>query len=322
MFLDVQHHLWLEYDEFIRESFIELRLQPKPTVNQTVASFVLAAGPPTKISRYRDWNDNVVHHFAVTQFHDRLEVQSRSLVETRPPPFPLKAIEDAVPAGALPHELHDWLFLEGPVRPTPRLRRFAGGLDVPKRAPLGEQVRSLGDAIAGTFEYRKNVTRYDSTTEDFLRLRAGVCQDFTHLMLALLRLRGIPCRYVSGYLHVERTIEPAQSHAWIEFHSPSAGWVPFDPTHNREIDERYVVVAHGRHYDDVPPNKGIYRGNARETLRAEVLTEVTVSKGIVDLHEEIRQIDLPVFQEPPERRRIERVITRAEEAAIQQQQQQ
>ncbi len=322
MFLDVQHHLWLEYDDFIRESFIELRLQPKTTASQRVASFVLAAGPPTKISRYRDWNDNVVHHFAVTEFHDRIEVQSRSLVETRPPLFPLAAIEDAMPLGDLSHPLYDWLALDGPLAPTARLTRFARSLDVPKGAPLGEHVRRLGTAIAGAFEYRKNVTRYDSTTEEFLELRAGVCQDFTHLMLALLRLRGIPCRYVSGYLHVERpAAEPAQSHAWVELHSPSAGWIPFDPTHNREVDERYVVVAHGRHYDDVPPNKGIYRGNARETLRAEVLTQVTSGKGIVDLHEETRPIDLPVFQEPPERRPLERTITRAEEAAIQQQQQ-
>ena len=321
MFLDVQHHLWLEYDDFIRESFIELRLQPKTTVGQMVASFVLAAGPPTKISRYRDWNDNVVHHFAVTQFHDRIEVHSRSLVETRPPRYRFDTVEDATPLAVLPHALHDWLLLDGPLHATPRLKGFAGGIEVTKGMPLGEQVRGLGAAIAQTFEYRKNVTRYDSTTEDFLKLRAGVCQDFAHLMLALLRLRGIPCRYVSGYLHVERAGgEPAQSHAWVEFHSATAGWVPFDPTHNREIDERYVIVAHGRHYDDVPPNKGIYRGNARETLRAEVITQETTGKGIVDLHEETRQIDLPVFQEPPERRSADRTITRAEEAAIQQQQ--
>jgi transglutaminase-like putative cysteine protease len=245
-------------------------------------------------------------------------------VETGVPPFSAAEIEDAMPLGTLPHELYDWLALDGPLRATPALERFAAGLDVPASARLGEQVRGLGAAVAGACAYRKNVTRYDSTTEDFLTARAGVCQDFTHLMLALLRLRGVPCRYVSGYLHVERerTAEPAQSHAWIEFHSPSAGWVSFDPTHNREVDERYVVVAHGRHYDDVPPNKGIYRGNARETLRAEVRTRVTTGKGVVDLHEETRQIELPVFQEPPERRRpVERVITRSEEAAIQQQQQ-
>jgi transglutaminase-like putative cysteine protease len=268
VFLDVQHHLWLEYDDFIRESFIELRLQPKATLTQTVASFVLAAGPPTRISRYRDWNDNVVHHFAVTQYHDRIEVQSRSLVETRPPLFALAAIEDAMPVPLQPHGLHDWVLLDGPVRPTPRLERFAASLDVPERAPLGEQVRRLSAAMAGTFEYRKNVTRYDSTTDDFLEIRAGVCQDFTHLMLALLRLRGIPCRYVSGYLHVEWTaVEPAQSHAWIEFHSPSAGWVPFDPTHNREIDERYVVVAHGRLDYELTPYGANNRAPHIETMR-------------------------------------------------------
>ena len=243
-------------------------------------------------------------------------------METQAPLFPLAAIEDTVPLGELPHALHDWLGLDGPLCATPQMERFAADVDVPRHLPLGEQVRRLGQAMACTFAYRKNVTRYDSTTEDFLSLRAGVCQDFTHLMLALLRLRGVPCRYVSGYLHVERGAEPAQSHAWIEFHSPSAGWIAFDPTHNREVDEHYVVVAHGRHYDDVPPNKGIYRGNARETLRAEVRSEVTTGQGVVDLHEETRQIDLPVFQEPPERRRpVERVITRLEEAAIQQQQQ-
>jgi transglutaminase-like putative cysteine protease len=320
VFLDVQQHLWLEYDDFIRESVIELRLQPKTTARQAVASFMLAAGPPAKIFRYRDWNDNVVHHFAITQFHDRLEVQSRSLVETRRPPVALAAVEDATPLGPLSHELYDWLALDGPLRAGPDLAHFAEAVDVPPRAPLGDVVRRLGARMAGTFEYRKNVTRYDSTTDDFLKVRAGVCQDFTHLMLALLRLRGIPCRYVSGYLHVDHA-EPAQSHAWIEFHSPGAGWVPFDPTHNREVDERYVVVAHGRHYDDVPPNKGIYRGNAHETLRAEVRTQVTSGKAVADLHEEIRSLELPVFQDPPERRRpVERTITRAEVAAIQQQQ--
>ena len=153
MFLDVQHHLWLEYDEFIRESFIELRLQPKITQTQAVASFVLAAGPPTKIARYRDWNDNLVHHFAVTHYHDRLEIQSRSLVETRLPPFALATIEDAMPLPALSHELQDWLFVDGPLRAGPRLTEFAAGIDVPARVQLGELVRRLSAAIATAFEY-------------------------------------------------------------------------------------------------------------------------------------------------------------------------
>jgi transglutaminase-like putative cysteine protease len=121
-----------------------------------------------------------------------------------------------------------------------------------------------------------------------------VCQDFTHLMLGALRLMGIPCRYVSGYLHVAtKRAEPAQSHAWIEFWSPASGWVPHDPTHDREIDERYVVVGHGRSYDDVPPNKGIYRGNASETLQAEVRTALATKRTSLAPQESVEVIEIP-----------------------------
>ena len=186
-------------------------------------------------------------------------------------------------------------------------------------APAPNHDVALGQHIHESFEYRKDVTRYDSTTEDFLKICGGVCQDFTHLMLGFLRLRGIPCRYVSGYLHVDRKKrEPAQSHAWIELYAPSAGWVPFDPTHNCDVDERYVVVGHGRHYDDVPPNKGIYRGGAKEALRAGVLTEVTAGTAVSSLREEVRHIDLPVFSELPQRG-MDRMTAAAEESIAQQQ---
>jgi len=185
---------------------------------------------------------------------------------------------------------------------------------------MGEQLLAVGTYIQKRFEYRKNVTAYDSTTEDFLAIGGGVCQDFAHLMLGLLRLRQIPCRYVSGYLHVERKKrEPSQSHAWVEFHSPTAGWVPFDPTHNRPVDDRYVVVGHGRHYDDVPPNKGIYRGIAKETLKAEVITEVVPGKVVSTLREDITHIDLPVFREVPARP-PDRIVTNTADVASQQQQ--
>lgn len=319
MYLDVQHRVRLRYDAFIHESFIELRLQPKTTAHQTVSSFVLAVGPPAKVHRYRDWNDNVVHHLSITKFHDRIEVQSRSLVNTHPAAPALATLVDPVPAPHPPYELYDHLQLDGPLAPSRHLLAFHRGLPVPKHDPLGLQVQRIGAEIRARFRYQKDVTRFDSTTDDFLEAGAGVCQDFTHLMLALLRLRRIPCRYVSGYLHLERkTAEPSQSHAWIELWSPAHGWVPFDPTHNREIDERYVVVAHGRHYDDVPPNKGIYRGNAGETLEAEVHTETSTRKPISALHEEIRHIDVPVYQEVPERP-AERVPTPEDEIAAQQQ---
>lgn len=319
MYLDVEHRVRLEYDGFIQESHLELRLQPKTTPHQTLSSFVLAVGPPTKVHRYRDWHDNVVHHLAVTRFHDRIEVRSRSLVRTHPAAPGLASLDEPVPPPHPAWDLHDYLQLEGPLVRSSRLLAFHRTLDVSRQSPLGRQVQAIGTRVRERLEYRKEITRFDSSTDDFRKAGGGVCQDFTHLMLALLRLRRIPCRYVSGYLHVERSgEEPAQSHAWVEVHSAARGWVPFDPTHSREVDERYVVVAHGRHYDDVPPNRGIYRGGAQETLRAEVRTAVSAPKPISALHEEIRQIDLPVYQEIPARR-VDRVPTPAEEAAAQQQ---
>jgi transglutaminase-like putative cysteine protease len=322
--LEIQHRLSFGYDAFIRESFLELRMQPKTTAAQTLSSFVLAVGPPTKVSRYRDWNDNAVHHFTIAQYHDRIEVETRAVVATAMPAVGLADAVDPMPLTDLPFPMLDFLELGGPVRDGADLRAFAAEASIPAGSPIGEQVAALGRLIRERFQYRKNITRYDSTTDDFLRLRAGVCQDFTHLMLALLRVRRIPCRYVSGYLHVESdAAEAAQSHAWIEFHSPSAGWISFDPTQNQELDERYVVVAHGRHYDDVPPNKGIYRGNAEEALDATVVTRPSQQRAAASLREDLEHIDLPVFPEIPERRRDRSIhVLMIEDEVSQQQQQQ
>src|SRR5262249_54307998 len=220
----------------------------------------------------------------------------------------------------LPYPLNDFLQFGGPVTLTAGLRAAHSAMGLPATATLGEQVLALGAYIAKRFESGKNVTAYDSTTEDFLKIGGGVCQDFAHLMLGMLRLRQIPCRYVSGYLHVERKKrEPSQSHAWVELHSPAAGWVPFDPTHNRAVDQRHAGVGQGRHYDDVPPNKGIYRGIAKETLKAEVITEMVPGTIVSTLREELTHIDLPVFREIPARP-PDRLVTNVADVATQQQQ--
>src|SRR5712692_7748114 len=140
MYLQVDHSFAFEYDAFISESFLELRVQPKTTPQQVVASFELAVGPPTSVHRYRDWNDNLTHHFTITS----------------------------------------------------GLRAAHRAIGLASTAPLGEQVQALGAYINERFEYRKIVTTYAATTEDFLKIGAGVCQDFAHLMLGLLRLRQIP----------------------------------------------------------------------------------------------------------------------------------
>jgi transglutaminase-like putative cysteine protease len=247
-------------------------------------------------------------------------VSSRSLVSTHPAAPPLPSLTDRLPLRDVPYPLLDFLAFGGPVQFTPALRAAHKAAAPPRGAPLGEHVLALGRYLATRFEYQKDVTKFDSTTEHFLQLGAGVCQDFAHLMLGLLRLSQVPCRYVSGYLHVERKRrEPSQSHAWIELWAPSHGWIPFDPTHDRLIDERYVVVGHGRHYDDVPPNKGIYRGMAQETLRAEVHTQPSSARILPQLTTETRPIPLQTFRESPARRPASAAVPVEDEQQQQQQ---
>src|SRR5919106_639863 len=122
MLLNVEHRFTFSYDSYISESFLELRLQPKTTPSQTVASFTLAVGPATRVFRYRDWNDNVAHHFTVTSFHDRIEVASRSVVDTHPTQPSLDVAIDTPPLPHLPFALRDFMQFDGPVRLTSALR--------------------------------------------------------------------------------------------------------------------------------------------------------------------------------------------------------
>jgi transglutaminase-like putative cysteine protease len=126
------------------------------------------------------------------------------------------------------------------------------------------------------FSYVPNSTKVDSPIEDALRSRQGVCQDFAHIMIALVRKLRIPCRYVSGYLfHLEengrkdRSLEGA-SHAWVEALVPRLGWTAFDPTNNLIGGDRHIRVAIGRDYADVPPTRGVYKGEAQSELSVAV----------------------------------------------------
>jgi hypothetical protein len=219
-------------------------------------------------------------------------------VETHPEWTSFDALGDLPARPQALGELHDWVRLGGPVIRSPGLEALAGELQVLDTEPLSLQVEKIGRFVHGRFRYVRDVTDWRSTSDHLIETGAGVCQDFAHVMLALLRLRGIPCRYVSGYLHVGGE-EPAQSHAWVEVHAGPHGWVGYDPTHARIPDARYVIVATGRHYDDVPPNRGVYRGHAHETLHAIVHTREAAPGDVLGPQEEFGSIDVPAFREIP-----------------------
>ncbi len=133
----------------------------------------------------------------------------------------------------------------------------------------------LNESIYNHFNYVPNSTKVDSPIEDALRSRQGVCQDFAHILIALLRPLKIPCRYVSGYMfHSDETVRDRSSegasHAWVEALVPRLGWVDFDPTNNLVGGDRHIRVAIGRDYADVPPTRGVYKGDAESELSVAV----------------------------------------------------
>jgi len=320
--LEIEHYLTFSYEQFIRESHLEVRVEPRSQSGQILHDFRLTLGPNARITRFEDWMGNAVHWFSITDYHDRIELLVQSIVDTLTDQVKPLECMDPLPSEPVPLPFYDFTLCSGPIIHSDALLQLQSELGLSSAPSIGECVRMLGDGLASKFEYQKNVTRFDSTTDDFLKQRAGVCQDFAHLSLGLLRTTGIPCRYVSGYLHVDtQDIEPSQSHAWIELWSPANGWMSFDPTHNRQPDEQYVIVGYGRSYNDVPPNQGIYSGSAAEHLEAKVVTRPGTSREHPQLDEDSMHIDLPVYRELPEGERSTELAA-GEAAASQQQQQQ
>ncbi|MFQ3671588.1 MAG: transglutaminase family protein, partial [Verrucomicrobiia bacterium] len=144
----------------------------------------------------------------------------------------------------------------------------------PRREDVRQTVLHLMHGLHREFDYCPESTQVHTHMNDVLRLRRGVCQDFAHVMIGLCRSLGIPARYVSGYLFTNPgpgALRGTQaSHAWCEVHLPGWGWLGLDPTNNQLVDPRYVRVAVGRDYHDVPPTRGTYRGPESREMRVEV----------------------------------------------------
>lgn len=302
MTLEIEHRIRFEYSDFVSESWMEFWIEPKNTTQQTVRSFFLAVGPPTKVHTFTDWLGNTVHHFGIAKYHREIEVLARSVVETLPAPMSLHEL----PAGRIQGDAlgreRDFLLFADPIADSPELREFAAQLQLKPDDPVGKVAIEIAQLIQDKIAYNPSVTQYNSTVADALSHRAGVCQDIAQIMIGLLRLKGVPARYVNGYLHVIREGKDAsESHAWVEFLTPNGLWMPYDPTNRCVPDERYVVVAVGRSYDEVPPNKGVYRGNAKEVLTATVHTTETERMAVSELRSSIGTLDLPVYAKIPAR---------------------
>lgn len=286
------------YQSTVTESHNEIRLMPTNDEEQTRLQFRITTQPPVPIFNYI-LPSGRVHHFNLRARHQELALTADALVLTHR--RTLFTDDDA--AGT------DSEFYARPEIAD----RYAEFLAPTKRVPLipatdflaeqartaaegpapGDYLRALMQAIHVNFRYTPGATTVDTPLEDMVAARAGVCQDFTHLMLALCRQQGIPARYVSGYLFTSEKTEAEDSpqrwtqdlsssrahsglagsdatHAWVECLMPNERWYGFDPTNNLLANDAYIKVHHGRDYDDVTPLRGVYKGAAETTLEVSV----------------------------------------------------
>src|SRR4051812_6216677 len=287
---------------------MELWMQPQKRAGQRLISFDLDLDPAAQLFSYADTFGNAVYHFDIPQPHDRLTITARSAVETEPPAEAPQGLDrgewDRLKSDFVRGEHFDFLHAHGFSGPTEALATF---IDEHKlealrvRDPLSA-LRDLNRIIYESFGYEAGVTRADSPIDDVLKARKGVCQDFAHVMLAICRGWGVPARYVSGYLFTDRKAgdrsDPDATHAWVEVFLPSLRWVGFDPTNNILATERHIACAVGRDYSDVPPSRGVYKGEAE----SELAVGVTVRKARAAVSEpEFLRISQPAPR-PGERR--------------------
>ncbi|MBY6540570.1 transglutaminase family protein [Rhodococcus sp. BP-349] len=271
----VVHTTGYNYDAPVTSSYNEARLTPRSDTRQNVILNRVETDPATRSYRYTDYWGTAVTAFDLHAPHTSLEVAGSSVVET----------DAFVP----PEETLDWEDLAADLV-VDRFNELLGhSTYVPRNRQLTSVAKKLAkdlgpyDAVVAVCDwvnqemsYVPGTTGVHTSAVEAWAEKKGVCQDYAHLTLVLLRSIGIPARYVSGYLHpnaeavVGDSVE-GQSHAWIEAWTGS--WWGYDPTNGVPVNEQHVSVGIGRDYADVPPLKGIFSGGGSTEL--DVVVEIT-----------------------------------------------
>jgi transglutaminase-like putative cysteine protease len=266
------------YDVAVTDNLNALRVRPATTSTQRCDEFHTRIEPEARVSRHLDYFGTEVLEFGIPTSHEQLTIDVRARVVTSAPPDPPDGTWDSLLTPSYVDAAGEFAL---PWQDQPALT----GLESLDEALEGdsplETLEQLCELIPDRFEYRPGATYVGSSIRDLLDLGAGVCQDFVHLSLVLLRRRGIAARYVSGYLwaapedHGTDSVE-VDTHAWLEALLPGSDgrgepvWVSADPTNRRLAGETHVKIGHGRFYSDVPPVKGLFMGGARSELTAAV----------------------------------------------------
>ncbi len=285
----IQHDSFFEYDEPVSNKIMLVRLQPRKDRGQYLRSFSLTTEPVANPVACLDSFGNMCHTISIHGETRKTHVRSISLVNTAEG-LDLDRLTslswDELRNQSKSTKLWHYLAPSQLVYPGDPLEKFIKKHGFKMESDPLNTLRTLCSELHKRLEYEPGSTTVESPLEDFLEHGKGVCQDYTHAMMALGRNWGIPCRYVSGYLYIESTSQKhsreVASHAWPEFWLPGPGWIGLDPTNNSVVDHRFVRVAQGRDYSDVAPTRGVIYGGGNMSISV----KVTMTPSEPDPHSE------------------------------------
>ena len=283
MLFEVQHRTEYRYTEPASEAYLEVRLTPPTNAGLEVIEHRVDFEPRGPVSEYVDYFGNVTGFFSMTLRHERLGITNRLKVKTQPAALHYDALESSVAEArqilvSSLVDVYDYLQPTGVVSvggfsKTWGFRFLKGNL------PLRTALQQLNAAVHKHFEYRPGTTNNRTPLEKIWKQRRGVCQDFAHVMLSVLRTAGLPARYVCGYIEAEPPRRPDGSrglvgslatHAWVEVLLPGQQWVALDPTNNCWCGEQHIPVSFGRDFRDAAPVRGTFKTSGMQSMKVHV----------------------------------------------------
>ncbi|HEV3210133.1 MAG TPA: transglutaminase family protein [Chthoniobacterales bacterium] len=284
MLFRVTHTTDYRYGEPVAEAYLELRLTPLSREGQTVQDHRLTIEPASRTSGYRDYFGNEVAFLSLPYRHSRLTIRSEALVKTESESLPGESLDLTVQEAR--QILNSSLpFVFDYLQPTDMVKIGRESVQWAKRylngqSTLRKGLENLNKAIYENFQYRKGATNFSTDVSSIWRDRIGVCQDFAHIMLSVLRTGGLPSRYVCGYIETspprgengekKRLIGSVATHAWVEILLPGQHWVALDPTNNRWCGEQHIAVSFGRDASEAAPIRGTFKGSGDQVMKVQV----------------------------------------------------
>lgn len=284
MLFDIFHKTEYRYSNPASEAYLELRMTPPQTSSQTLLSHSLALIPQNPTSAYTDYFGNKTDFYSMTLRHDHLSIVNRMRVKTQLAPRPAASLASTVAEArqiinSSLTNVYDYLLATDAV-PVGGIAKEWGSKWFRADAPLGEALESLNHTIHKRFTYCPGSTTNDTPLEKIWKQRKGVCQDFAHIMLCVLRTAGIPARYVCGYIEsvsadapesATQLVGSVATHAWVEALLPGQVWVALDPTNDCWCGEQHVTVSYGRDFREAAPVIGTFKTSGHQYMKVKVL---------------------------------------------------